>query len=263
MPRSFWKGAISFGLVVIPVRMYVATDVKTPAFHYLLKKDLPRPKQMLVSPESGEQYTVKDTVRGYEYAKNKYVVLSEEDFARVPVPTQHTIDIQSFTDAENIDPIYFYDAHYLEPEEIGVKPYQLLREALLKTRQVGIAKVSFARREHLTCLRPYNGVLAIHTMHYTDEIHPYEAPAKPELTDTEINMAVSLIKAMERPFRPEDYHDSYRDALDKLIKAKLAGRVVEKPLEPKAETADLMAALRASLEATRKVPKAVAAKKLI
>ena len=252
MPRSFWKGAISFGLVVIPVRMYVATELKTPAFHYLLKKDLSRPRQALVNPQTGEQFSIKDTVRGYEYAKNKYVVLSDEDFARVPVRTQRIIDIQSFTAAQNIDPIYFYDAHFLEPEEIGGKPYCLLLEAMTKTQLVGIAKVSFARREHLVCLRPFGDVLVLHTMHYSDEIRPYEAPPKKELSVSELDMAVSLIQAMDRPFKPDEYHDDYRRVIDQLIKAKLAGRQIEKPLEARVKTSDLMAALRASLEVAKK-----------
>ena len=252
MPRSFWKGVISFGLVVMPVRMYVATEIKTPAFHYLLKKNLAQPKQMLVDIESGEQFTSKDTVKGYEYAKGHFVVFSEEDFEKVPVKTNHLIEIQGFTEEANIDPIYFYDAHYLEPEGIGVKPYQLLLEALRRTNRVGIAKVSFGRREHLTCLRPYEDVLALHTMHYADEVRPYEAPPKAELSEAEINMATSLIQAMERPFKPEEYHDAYAEALEQLVQAKIAGRQIDKPEEPKIEIPDLMAALRKNLAAAKK-----------
>jgi len=154
MPKAFWKGIISFSMVAIPVRMSVATVTKTPGFHYLHKKCLTRPRQVLYCAEDDEYFSTKDTVRGYEYSKDQYVVFEEEDFDKVPVRTTHSIDIIGFVDAKEIDIIYYSRAHYLEPEELGEKPFHLLKTVLAKTGLVGIAKVAFQRREHLCCLRP-------------------------------------------------------------------------------------------------------------
>lgn len=251
MPRAFWKGTISFGMVAIPVRMSTATRDTTPSFHLLHKKDLVRPKQVLHCPQDGETFSVKDTVRGYEFAKGHYVVFSESDFQNVPVKTTHTIDISAFVDEKEIDPIYYYDTHYLEPEELGVKPYALLREALVRTGRVGIARVSFQRREHLCSLRPMDGIIVLHTMHYHDEILPREdiAPPKHEVNDKELQMATALIDAMTRKFNPGEYKDEYTIALKKMIQAKMQGEEIKAPAPaPEIEVEDLMAALRASIE---------------
>ena len=256
MPRAFWKGVISFGLVAIPVRMYVGTESKTLSFHLLHKKCLTRPKQVLHCETDNEYFGIKDTVRGYEVAKEQYVVLDERDFEKVPVKTSHAIDILGFVEAKEIDPIYYYGVHYLEPEELGVKPFQLLREALIKTGRVGIGKVSFQRREHLGCLRPLEDIILLHTMHYNTEILPRKEinPPKTKATDAELNMAVSLVKAMAKSFKPEDYKDEYQEALKIVVDAKVKGEKIVAPAMPKAEIGDLMAALRASIEAARKEP---------
>ena len=189
MARSFWKGAISFGLVNIPVKMYVASNSHGPSFHYLHKKCLTRPKQVLYCETDNEYISTQDTVLGYEYAKGQYAIFKEEDFQKVPVKTTHTIDITNFVNASEIDPIYYYASHYLEPEELGAKPFILLREALLKTKRVGIAKVSFQRREHLVSLRPFEDILTLHSLHYPGEIRPLgeiTVPGK-ELKNEEID----------------------------------------------------------------------------
>ncbi len=259
MPRAFWKGVISFGLVAIPVKMYVGTESKTLSFHLLHKKCLTRPKQVLHCETDDEYFGMKDTVRGYEVAKNQYVVLSNSDFEKVPVKTSHAIDIIGFVDEKAIDPMYFYGLHYLEPEELGAKPFQLLREALVKTGRVGIGKVSFQRREHLSCLRPLEDIILLHTMRYNNEIlSPKEITApKIRATEAELNMAVSLVKAMAKSFKPEEYKDEYREALKKVVDAKVKGEKIITPVMPKAEIGDLMAALRASIEAAKKEPVAV------
>ncbi len=259
MPRVFWKGTISFGMVAIPVKMYIATESQTPAFHLLHKKCLTRPKQVLYCEQDNEYFGIKDTARGYEFTKGQYVVLEERDFERVPIKTAHTIDIQAFVEAKEIDPIYYLGSHYLEPEETGLKPFRLLRDALTKTERVGIAKVAFQRREHLCCLRPLDNILALHTLHYPDEIKSRKdlAPSLPEVRQAEMEMAVSLIKAMARDFEPKAYHDSYRKALAELIEAKLKGKKVVVPAEAKVEIGDLMEALRASVEKAKKEPVAV------
>ncbi len=257
MPRAFWKGVISFGLVAIPVKMSVAAESKTLSFHLLHKKCLTRPKQVLFCDTDNEYFGIKETVRGYEVAKEQYVVLDESDFEKVPVRTTHSIDIAGFVDAKEIDPLYYYASHYVEPEELGARPFRLLREALEKTGRVGIAKVAFQRREHLCSLRPLEDILVLHTMHYQNEILSRKeiAPSKPKVTEAEMDMAVSLIKAMAKSFNPDDYKDEYQVALKQLIEAKVKGEKITAPAEPKVEIGDLMAALRASIaEAKKKEP---------
>lgn len=254
MARAFWRGAISFGMVVIPVRMYVATTSNTPAFHFLHNKCLTRPKQVLYCEQDNEYLTTKDTVRGYEYARGQYVVLEDNDFKKVLVKTTHTIDIRGFVDAQEIEAIYYDGSHYLEPEELGVKPFSLLREALSSTRQVGIAKVTFQRREHLCCVRPLDDIMLLHTLHYSDEILPRSelTPAKVDVAPEEREMAVSLVKAMARSFKVDEYEDKYRVALQKVIEAKIKGEEIKVPREAKVAVPDLMSALRASIEAATK-----------
>lgn len=256
MPRSFWKGVISFGLVAIPVKMYVATESKTPAFHLLHKKCLTRPKQVLHCETDDEYFGVKDTVRGYEVAKEQYVVMNDKDLENVPIKTSHSIDIVGFVDGKQIDPLYYYGAHYLEPENLGVKPFLLLKEALEKTGRVGVSKVTFQRREHLACLRPFEDILLLHTMHYEDEIIPRNGliPAKAKVVASELEMAISLIKAMAKDFKPDEYTNEYTTALQKVVEAKMAGVKVVAPAAPKAEIGDLMAALRESIKAAQKEP---------
>src|SRR3972149_9391137 len=223
MPRAFWKGVISFGLVAIPVKMYVGTESKSISFHLLHKKCLTRPRQVLHCETDDEYFSIKDTVRGYEVAKEQYVVLNDSDFEKVPIRTSHAIDILGFVEAKEIDPIYYYGIHYLEPEELGAKPFRLLREALEKTGRLGIAKVAFQRREHLGCLRPLEDILVLHTMHYENEILPRKeiTPPKTRVTAAELDMAVSLIKAMAKSFNPEDYNNEYHQALKRVIEAKI------------------------------------------
>ncbi len=254
MPRAFWKGVISFGLVAIPVKMSTATESKTISFHLLHQKCLTRPKQVLHCETDNEYFGIKDTVRGYEVAKEQYVVLEEGDFNNVPIKTAHTIDILGFVESKEIDPIYYYGCHYVEPEELGVKPFRLLREALEKTGRVGVAKVAFQRREHLCSLRPVEDILILHTLHYQSEIFSRKeiSPPQPAVTKSELDMAVSLIKTMSKRFDPEEYRDDYEEALKRVVEAKVAGEKIAAPATPKMEMGDLMAALRASIEAAKK-----------
>jgi DNA end-binding protein Ku len=256
MPKAFWKGVISFGLVAIPVKMYVAAESKQISFHLLHKKCLTRPKQVLHCETDNEYFSSKDTVRGYEIAKGQFVVVDDKDLEKVPIRTSRAIDILGFVDIKEIDPLYYYNAHYVEPEELGAKPFRLLKEALQKTGRAGIAKVSFQRREHLGCLRPFEDILVLHTLHYEDEIQPRQelTPPRPDYTEAEFNMALSLVKAMAKDFNPREYKDQYEEALKKLVEAKISGKKIIAPETPKTEIGDLMAALRASVQAARKVP---------
>ncbi len=254
MPRAFWKGVISFGMVAIPVKMSVATESKTPSLHYLHKRCLTRPKQVLYCVEDDEYFSTKETVRGYEYSKDQYVVFEEDDFNKVPVRTTHSIDIIGFVSTKEIDIIYYSGSHYLEPEELGVKPFYLLKTVLEKTGLVGIAKVAFQRREHLCCLRPLDKILALHTLHYKHDILPTDelAPPAQELTTAELEMASKLVKAMTTGFKPDEYRDEYTLALQEMVEAKLKGVEIKAPEIPKVEIEDLMAALKASVAAASK-----------
>ena len=254
MAKAFWKGVISFGMVAIPVRMSIATESKTPAFHYLHKKCLTRPKQVLYCEQDDEYFGVKDTVRGYEYAKDQYVVLDDDELDKVPVKSTHSIDIASFVKGEEIDTIYYDGSHYLEPEELGLKPFFLLKTVMEKTGLVGIAKVAFQRREHLCCLRPYDQILTLHTLHFKqDVIRPPELEQpKKELSKGELEMASKLVEAMTTDFKPYEYRDEYAVALKKLVEAKLKGVEIKAPEIPKAEVGDLMKALRESVAAAGK-----------
>jgi DNA end-binding protein Ku len=260
MPRAFWKGIISFGLVAIPVKMYVGTESNALSFHLLHKKCLTRPKQVLHCETDNEYFNIKDTVRGYEVAKGQYIVLTNADLENVPLKTSHAIDILGFIEARELDPIYYAGVHYLEPEELGARPFQLLREALEKTGRLGIGKVTFQRREHLCCLRPLDDIIVLHTLHYNTEILPRKefAPLKSKLTAAELDMAVSLVKAMARTFRPEAYKDEYAEALKKVVAAKMKGEKIIAPPAPRVEMGDLMESLRASIKVARKEPAVVA-----
>ena len=258
MPKAFWKGVISFGMVVIPVKMYVATEAKSLSFHLLHKKCLTRPKQVLHCEKDKEYFSIKDTVRGYEYAKEQFLVLDEDDFKKVPVRTAHSINILGFVEAKTIDPVYYQSSHYVEPEELGVKPFALLNKVLAQSGRVGLAKVSFARREHLCALRPLDDLMVLTTMYYQDEIVSRKdlKPVKPQLTETEVKMAASLVDAMATKFDPKEYQDEYVTALKAVVSAKFKGVKLKAPVEePKAEVEDLMEALKISLAQARQKSK--------
>ena len=253
MPRTFWKGVISFGLVAIPVKMSTATESKTPGFHFLHKKCLTRPKQVLYCEKDDEYINRTDTTHGYEYADEQYVVFDDADFEKVPVKSAHSIDIQSFVKASDIDTLYYAGSHYLEPEELGAKPFALLMAVLEKTGLVGVAKVSFSRREHLCCLRPAGNIMILHSLHFHDEVlPPDEPPAAPKVSKAELDMASQLVTAMTGTFNPEDFKDEYAAALQEMVKAKLEGIEIKEPELPKMEIEDLMSALRESVAAASK-----------
>jgi DNA end-binding protein Ku len=263
MARAFWKGVISFGMVVIPVRMYVATSPRGLSFHVLHKKCFTRPKQVWRCEKDEEYFTAADTVRGYEFTKGNYVVMTEEDFNKVSLKSSHAINIQGFVEEGEIDPVYYQNSHYLDPEELGKKPFILLRDALVKTRRVGVAKVTFQKREHLCVLRPLGEIMALHTLFYKDEILSRSelSPDGAKVSAEEMEMATNLVKAMAASFKPEQYKDEYEVALKKLIESKMKGIEVKMPEEEKIEVPDLMSALKASIEAARKKPVAVPAGK--
>jgi DNA end-binding protein Ku len=182
-------------------------------------------------------------------------VMTDEDFDKVPLKTAHAVDILAFVEAAEVDPVYYHQSYYLEPEDIGAKPFALLRQVMVKMGRVGIAKVAFQKREHLCTLRPLGNAMALHTMYYKDEVLPVEEvePGKQEVTASELTLAETLVKTLAGPFKPELYKDEYREALRKVVDAKLKGVELKAPKVPKAApSADLMKALRESVEIARK-----------
>ncbi|MER6574759.1 Ku protein [Nonomuraea sp. NPDC001023] len=255
--RSIWKGAISFGLVTIPVKLYSATEQKDVSFHQVHRDDGGRIRYKRVCTVDGEEVPYADIAKGYELATGEMVVLTDEDFEDLPLSTSRRIDVLQFTPAEQIDPIYFAKSYYLEPDAQGAKPYVLLRDALESSGQVAVVKVALRQRESLATLRVRDGVFVLETMLWPDEIRAPDfefLEEDIEVRAQELKMAESLITTMESDFDPSEYHDTYREALQQVIEAKVAGKeVVAAPEEEEAGPAvDLMAALRASVEAAKR-----------
>jgi len=255
--RAIWKGAISFGLVNIPVGLYSATrpgnQVK---FNLLRKSDLSPIKYKRVAEEDGKEVAWEDIVKGYEYEKGDYVVLEEADFKRVQITSNQTVDIKEFVDLAEIDPMFFDQPYFLAPEKGGAKAYVILREALKRSRKVGIAKVVIKTREHLAAVKPLGDALVLELMHFADELADPEElklpPAK-EVGQKELTMAETLIDNMSGPWNPSEYKDEYREALMEVIDEKTRAGGKKAPgrkTAPAASTkvVDLVSVLKQSLE---------------
>jgi DNA end-binding protein Ku len=256
--RSIWKGTVSFGLVSIGVKLYTATEEKDVSFHQVRRTDGSRIRYKRVAEADGEEVAYGDIAKGYQLPNGETVVLTDEDFADLPLPTARTVDVLQFVPAEEIDPIYFAKSYYLEPEPNAVKPYVLLRDALTASETVGIVKVAIRNREQLATLRVREGVIVMETMIWPDEVRE---PAFPfldqdvDLRPQERQMAESLVSSMAGDFEPEQFTDNYREALQEVIDAKIEGREVVEPedTQPTAgKVVDLMSALRASVEAAKR-----------
>jgi len=255
-PRSMWKGAISFGLVTIPVSVFPATEEKSLRFNQLHDEDNGRIRYKRVCEIDGEEVTFEHIVKGYEYEKDRYVILTDDDLDAVPVESSRAIDIVQFVDLKEIDPILYKKSYYLVPDETGAKAYALLRTALAEENKVGIAKVSFRDKEHLAALRFKDDVFVLETMYWPDEVRAAEfetldsrAKARPQ----EVEMAKTLIENLTEPWSPEAFKDEYREALLSIVEKKIAGEEIEAaPESAPARVVDLMEALKASVEAARK-----------
>lgn len=256
MPRSIWNGVISFGMVSIPVKLYTATEDKDISFNLLHKECGTRLKQLRWCPKHDRAVEWSEIARGYEYSKDEYVVMEDEDFEKLPLPSKQTVELTAFVEAQQIDPIYYQKTYYLEPEQKGVKPYALLMKALKEKALTGIAKIAIRNKEQLCALRPLDGTLVIETLFYPDEIR--EVPSEIDLGDVkvspaEMKMAEALIELLQDDFKPEEYRDEYREALQQVIDAKLDGTEVEAPeVARPAKVTDLMSALKASVAAAKK-----------
>ena len=253
MPRAIWKGVISFGMVSIPIRLFPATESKDIGFRQLRRDTNTRVRMLRWDPVEEQEVPYDEIVKGYEYAKDRYVVLDDEDLEKLPLPTKHTIELTAFVEEAEIDPVHYEKSYYLAPDDAGIKPYSLLIRAMQAKGLIAIAKVAIRTKERLCALRARGDQLILETLFYPDEIRdPGEAAAVDEVSEEEMEMARALIEMLEEPFDPEKYKDQYREALMTIIEAKLEGQEVATPEAAAPQPAvDLMAALRASVEAAR------------
>jgi DNA end-binding protein Ku len=255
--RTLWKGAISFGLVNVPIKLYTATEVKDIKFNYLHEKCKTPIKYERRCPTCQIEVPSEEIVYGYEFQKGQYVILSEADLARLPDGAAKTIDILDFVDLAEVDPVYFEKSYYLEPSQGGEKAYALLKRAMRETGKIAVAKVTIRSKETLVVLRVYQNVLMMATIFYPDEIRSAQGlsgvSVEPPLHENEINMANSLIENLSSHFDPSKYTNHYRDNLMALIQTKISGgEVAATPERETGKVIDLMEALRASIAATEK-----------
>lgn len=254
MPRSIWNGVISFGMVSIPVKLYTATQSKDISFHLLHKDCGTRLQQLRWCPEHERAVEWGEVERGYEYSKDQHIVMTEDDFDKLPLPSKQTVELSAFVKAEDIDPVYYEKSYYLEPDAKGIKPFALLMTALKKKSLTGIAKIAVRNKEQLCALRPMDGTLILETLFYPDEIR-VEKSELPDvkISDKELDMAYTLIDLLSDDFDPEKYHDEYREALMQVIDAKLEGEEMpEVTAAGPAKVTDIMSALKASVAAAKK-----------
>ncbi len=254
--QAIWKGTVSFGLVSIPVKLYAATEERGVSFRQVHDADGGRIKYKRVCSIDGEEVAYRDIAKGYELPDGDMVVLTDEDFAALPLPSRHTIDVLAFVPSEQIDGLYLSKGYYLSADGPGLKPYVLLRDALIRSGRTALVKVALRNRESLAVLRAREGTLCVQTMLWPDEVRDASTFAPTEDVDVreqEVAMAESYIDTLTEDFDAAAFTDDYRAALEELVTAKAGGRVIEAAEEPQAQgtVVDLMAALRASVEAAK------------
>lgn len=265
--KALWKGAITFGLISIPVRLYSAVSEKGLKFHLLHEEDGGRIKYKRECAKCGKEVTWDDIVKGYEFSKDQYVQFTEEELDSVDVESVRAIDVVAFVPLESIDPIYFNKTYYVAPEPSGLKAYRLLQEALEAEGQVGVAKVALRDKEHLATVRLKDDVFVLETMYWPDEIRAAdfeELDKKVEVRDAEVKMARQLVQQLSDEFKPEEFQDEYRKALEALVEKKVEGQeitVAPVPEEEPTKVVDLMEALKQSVEAAKKKKPAASTKK--
>jgi DNA end-binding protein Ku len=260
MPRSIWTGAISFGLVTVPVKLYSAVSRKTVRFHQLNGKTGVRIQQRRVDPTTGDEVPYEDIVKGFELAPDRYVVIENDELEALDPKKTKTIEIEEFVDLAQVDPIFYDHPYYLAPGPGGAKPYRLLLDAMRETNRVAIARVVIRSKEQLVAVRPMGDVLGMSTMVFADEVidpstlDDVPDPDDVKTNDRELQIAKQLVDSLANDFEPERFRDTYRDEVLALIERKAAGEeIAVQPARDEEEepVPDLMAALRASLEAVR------------
>jgi DNA end-binding protein Ku len=260
MPRAIWSGAISFGLVNIPVKLYSAVSRKTVRFHQLDREDNQRIQQKRVNPRTGEEVPYENLVKGYELAPDRYVVITPEELDGLEPQKTRTIDIEDFVELSEIDPIYYDHPYYLVPDKGAAKAYKLLLDAMKDSEKVAIARVVIRSKENLVAIRPLDGVLTMETMLFADEVVPSDgiedipADGEAKTSARELEMANQLIDSLTAEFEPDKYRDEYRDRVLDMIERKAEGEeiVVEAPDEEPQKVPDLMAALEASIKGSKR-----------
>jgi DNA end-binding protein Ku len=259
MPRAIWSGAISFGLVNVPVKLFTAVSPKDVRFNQIERGTHQRIRQKRVSSATGEEVAYDDIVKGYELGTDRYVVIEPEELESLDPKATRSIDIEDFVDLVDIDPIYFERPYYLVPDPAGAKAYALLRDAMKETGKVGIARLVLRTKQYLAAIRPVGHALVIETMYYADEVvDPDELGGLPEdleVGEKERRIAHQLIESLSSDFEPSKYRDEYREKVLELIEAKAQGATIAAPTpsdEDATDVVDLMAALEASLNAVKK-----------
>jgi DNA end-binding protein Ku len=252
MAATVWKGYLSFGLVTFPVRLYSAARTKGVHFHMLHKKDLSRVKEVWYCVAENRPINRAEIVMGYEAGKDEYVVIDDEELAAIAPPTASTIEVEHFVAGQDVDPIYFETSYYLAPEEKVNKAYALFAAALTESKRDAVAKMAMHNREHMVLIRPGEDGLILHTLFYADELNSANRgqPAPAKFTAKELDLAKSLVNQMSSPFKPEQFHDGYRENVERLMQEKQKGQKITRPSQPrKAPVTDLIEALRRSLKA--------------
>jgi DNA end-binding protein Ku len=222
--RPIWKGSISFGLVNIPVALYTATKTEELKFRLLRAKDLSPVNYKRVAEADGKEVPWDQIVKGYEYEKEKFIIIKEEDFKRVDIEATQTVDIQSFVDLAEVNPVFFHKPYYMEPQKGGDRAYVLLRDALKETGKIGIAKVVIKTRQHLAAVKPQDEGLMLELMHFATElkdVEDFKRPKEAKIAKKELDMAKALIDSMTEKWKPESYKDEYREALEEMIEEKV------------------------------------------
>jgi DNA end-binding protein Ku len=253
--RAMWTGAISFGLVNIPIKLYKASESERLDFDLLRREDQCRIRYVRVCGDTGEEVPYSDIVRGYQYEKGRYVILEDEDFEKANVRKTRTIEIMSFARAEEIDEKYIEQPYYLAPDEKAAQAYGLLREALKESKKVAIARFVLRTREHLAMLQAEGDIIVLHQMRFADEIRSpeeLEVPREVQAEERQMKMALQLIDQLTEPWNPEQYRDTYVEDLLHIIEQKAQGQEIEAEEEPvPIEVVDLFAQLSQSLEMVR------------
>lgn len=254
--RSIWKGTISFGLVVIPAKLYTATEDKRVNFHQVHRECMTRIKMPRWCPTCERMLEGAEIQKVYELAENQYIPFEDADFESLPLKSLKVIEVESFVEPGGLDPRVFEKSYYLIPEDVGLKAFQLLRLAMEKKGLCAVAKLTYREREHLAIVRPYDRGMLLQTLYYADELRSIDFSVLNQqamISEKEMTSAMALLEAMTASFDLSRHHDDYREALYKLIEAKMEGKTVTAPAAPEATSAiDLDAALQASIEAIAK-----------
>ncbi len=252
MPATVWKGYLSFGLVSFPVRLYSAARAESVHFHMLHEKDLSRVKEVWFCAEEDKRIDRSEMVKGYEVKKGEYVTVDDEELKKIAPTTATTMEVLQFVESDDVDPLRFESSYYVAAEEKVSKPYALFLAALMETQRDAIAKIAMHNREHVVLIRPSEGGLVLHTLYYEDELHKTHQAETPKtkFSAKELEMAKSLVEHLTAPFKPAEFHDTYRENVERLIEEKKKGAKITTVKQPKqAPVIDLMEALKRSIQA--------------